>query len=285
MPPYRDADQESGEVYSSGQAPKSASVPIRRARPRGCVLLETKLNMSYQILSLDAVAEYLHLTPADIRQRVKYNEIPHEKRGRRIVFSKDEIDLWASQRLLRLPDQRLTEYHEQSTRDTAEILPRQNLLPEMIQPAYIAPAMSAKTKSSVLHELVALAETSGHLNNPADLLASLEAREALGSTGMPGGFALPHPRVPDPYLFDSTFIVLGRTLQEIHFGAPDGRPTTLFFLICCQDGRLHLPTLARLCLMAQKTAILDQLRQAPDAGSMHTALLAAEEEALAQTKS
>ena len=154
----------------------------------------------------------------------------------------------------------------------------------MIQPGFIAPALPAKTKSSVLHELVALAETTGRLNNPQDLLASLEAREALCSTGMPGGFALPHPRVPDPYLFETSFIVLGRTVQEIHFGAPDGQPTNLFFLICCQDDRLHLHTLARLCLMAQKTAILDQLRQSPDAPSMHASLLAAEEQALAETK-
>ena len=238
--------------------------------------------MSYQILSLDAVAEYLHLTPADIAQRVKRNEIPHEKRGRRVVFSKDEIDLWASQRLLRLPGQRLTEYHRESTRGTREILPRQTLLPDLIQPGFIATAMPAKTKSSVLHELVALAETTGRLNNPQDLLASLEAREALSSTGMPGGFALPHPRVPDPYLFESPFIVLGRTVQEIFFGAPDAQPTSLFFLICCQDGRLHLHTLARLCLMAQNTAILDQLRQSSDAESMHAGLLAAEEEALAE---
>ncbi|MGD0413563.1 MAG: helix-turn-helix domain-containing protein, partial [Verrucomicrobiota bacterium] len=74
--------------------------------------------MAYQILSLDAVAEYLHLTAADIAQRVKCNEIPHEKRGRRVVFSKDEIDLWASQRLLRLPGRRLTEYHRETTRGT-----------------------------------------------------------------------------------------------------------------------------------------------------------------------
>jgi hypothetical protein len=36
--------------------------------------------------------------------------------------------------------------------------------------------------------------------------------------------------------------------------------------------------------MARKTAILDQLRQSPDAPSMHASLLAAEEEALAETK-
>jgi PTS system nitrogen regulatory IIA component len=240
--------------------------------------------MSYQILSLDAVAEYLHLTPADVEQRIKDNEIPHEKRGDRIVFSKEEIDLWASQRLLHLPDERLTEYHRKSTRGTRNILPHQTLLPERIQPGFIAPALAAKTKSSILHELVALAGTTGRLNNPQSLMASLEAREALCSTGMPGGFALPHPRVPDPYLFETSFIVLGRTLQEIHFGAPDGQPTNLFFLVCCQDDRLHLHVLARICLMAQKTAMLDQLRQSPDALSMHASLLAAEVEALTETK-
>ena len=49
--------------------------------------------MSYQILSLDAVVEFLHLTPGDITQRAKRNEILHEKRGHRIVFSQDAIDL------------------------------------------------------------------------------------------------------------------------------------------------------------------------------------------------
>ena len=131
---------------------------------------------------------------------------------------------------------------------------------------------------------MALAGATGRLNNPADLLASLEAREALCSTGMPGGFALPHPRVPDPYLFESSFIVLGRTVQEIFFGSPDGQPTSLFFLVCCQDDRLHLHTLARISLIARKTAILDQLRQAPDAPAMHAFLLAAEEETLADIK-
>lgn len=238
--------------------------------------------MAHEILSLEAVAEYLHLTVPDIEQRVKDKEIPFQKRGHRLVFSKEEIDLWASQRLLRLPGQRLVEYHRKSTLGVQEILPNQLLLPEMIQPSGIAPELKAKTKSSVLRELVALAQNSGKLNDPAALLTSLEARETLCSTGMPGGFALPHPRVPDPYLFESSFIVLGRTLQEIHFGAPDGEPTRLFFLICCQDDRLHLHILARLCLIAQKTSILEQLRQFADPVELHSALLAAEVEVLSE---
>ena len=184
--------------------------------------------MSYQLLDLDAVAEYLHLTREDVERRVKQNEIPHLKRGDRVVFSKDEIDLWASQRVLRLPEERLTDYHEKTTRATRELLPRQAILPDLIHPGFIDPAMWSKTRSSVLHQLVVLAEKTGRLNNPAVLLESLEARELLCSTGMPGGFALPHPRLHDPYLFESSFIIVGRTIQGIHFGAPDDEPTNLF---------------------------------------------------------
>ena len=154
--------------------------------------------MSYKVLSLDAVAEYLHLTPDDVEQRARCNEIPHEKRGQRIIFPKDSIALWASQRLLRLSGQRLMEYHRKSTMKTRGISPGQTLLPELVQRAFIAPALLAKTKSSILRELVAVAAATGHLLNGQDLVASLEAREALGSTGMPGGFALLHPQVPDP---------------------------------------------------------------------------------------
>jgi nitrogen PTS system EIIA component len=238
--------------------------------------------MPFRLLDLDGVANYLHLSPADIEQRVKNREIPFEKRGDRIVFSKRDIDAWASQRILGLPGQRLVDYHQKSTRHTRKILAHEAILPEMPQPGAIAPAMTSKTKASVLRDLVALAEKTGKLGDPKALLASLEAREELCSTAVPGGFALPHPRSHEPYLFETSFIVVGRPIQEIHFGAPDGLPTHLFFLICCQDDQLHLHTLARLCLLAQKTSLLDQLRAAPDAETIHNAIIAAEQEILAE---
>ena len=237
--------------------------------------------MPFRLLDLDGVANYLHLTLADIEQRVKDREIPFEMRGDRIVFRKREIDAWASQRILGLPGQRLNEYHQQSTRHTQKILPHETVLPEMLQSGAIASAMTSKTKASVLRDLVALAEKTGNLGDPKALRASLEEREALCSTAVPGGFALPHPRSHEPYLFETSFIVVGRPAQEIHFGAPDGQPTHLFFLICCQNDQLHLHTLARLCLIAQKTSLLDQLREAPDAETMRHCLIAAEQEILA----
>ncbi len=240
--------------------------------------------MPYQLLSIEAVADYLHLTAEDVEQRVKDRVIPFEQRGGRIVFRKREIDTWASQRILGLPGPRLVAYHQKSTRNARRKLAHETLLPEMLQAGSIAPAMMAKTRASVLRELVALAEETGRLNDAKELLASLEAREQLCSTALPGGLAIPHPRCHDPYLFESSFIVVGRPVQEIYFRAPDGQPTRLFFLLCCQDDRLHLHTLARLCLMAHKTDLLSQLRQAPDAASMRDAILAAERAVLPEKK-
>jgi mannitol/fructose-specific phosphotransferase system IIA component (Ntr-type) len=240
--------------------------------------------MSFKLLDLDGVADYLHLTREEVEQRVKDKVIPCSKRGGRIVFNQEEIDGWASQRILGMAEPKLDSYHEKSTRKTKNFLLHEAILPELLAAGTIAPAMKSKTRASVLRDLVALAGTTGKLTDPQALLASLEAREALCSTAMPGGFALPHPRSPDPWLFDTAFIVVGRPIQEIFFGAPDGAPTHLFFLLCCKDDRLHLHTLARLSLIAQETTILEQLRAAPDADTMRVALLAAEAEVLAKMK-
>jgi len=240
--------------------------------------------MPFRLLNLEEAAEYLHLTLEDLQQRVKNDEIPFEKRGDRIVFRKGELDQWASQRILGLPGKRLAAYHQKSTRQTQKILPNETILPDMLAAGAIASAMSSKTKASVLRDLVTLAEKTGQLGDPKALLASLEAREELCSTAVPGGFALPHPRSHEPYLFETSFLVVGRPIQEIHFGAPDGQPTYLFFLVCCPDDRLHLHTLARLCLIAMKTRMLEQLRDAPDAQTMRDALIAAEQEILADRK-
>ena len=56
----------------------------------------------------------------------------------------------------------------------------------------------------------------------------------------------------------------------------------MFFLIGCPDDRMHLHTLARLCLMAQKTDLLSELRQAVDGAAMCESILAAERAVLAK---
>lgn len=240
--------------------------------------------MPHRVFNVDEVSGYLHLTVADVERLLKDDKIPHETRGGRPVFRKRDIDAWASQRILGFEHRHLAEYHQKTSTGTRELLETEAIMPQLIQPVFIASAMAAKTKASALREMVALAERTGRVFDAKDLLASLEAREEICPTAVPGGLALLHPRHHQPYMFESSFIVLGRPVQEIHFGAPDGKPTHLFFLICCQDDRIHLHTLARICMMAQKTEMLAQLIEAPNATTMHECILAAEQEMLTTRK-
>ena len=232
--------------------------------------------MPHRTFDVDEVARYLHLSRDDVEKLVKNRDIPSERHGERLVFRKIEIDAWASQRILGLEGQRLVEYHQKTSRETRTGVTPESIMGDIVKPGFINPALAAKTRASVLREMTALAEKTGHVCDPQSLLAGLEAREKLCSTAVPGGLALLHTRVPESYLFDAPFIALGRTIQQIPFGAPDGQPSNLFFLIACTDDRIHLHALARLCLMAQKTDMLSELRQAPDAESMFQCLIASE---------
>lgn len=236
--------------------------------------------MPYRTFGLEEVASYLHLSHADVERLVKDRDIPFEKRGGRLVFTKGEIDAWASPRIMGMEGRRLVEYHQKTSKDTREIVPTEALMPDRIRPEFIDPAMPTKTKASVLREMVALADRTGRVSDPQALLEGLQAREELCSTGLPGGFALLHARNSSEYLFEAAFLALGRTIQQIPFGAPDGQPTNLFFLVACPDDRMHLHMLARLCLMAQKTDLLEGLRQAADAEAMCQGLIAAEQSVL-----
>ncbi len=236
--------------------------------------------MPFRVLSQQEVADYLHLTAADIERLIKNRDIPFEMRGSRLVFRKRDIDAWASQRILKLADKPLAEYHRKTTRATQASFPTAAIMPEMVQPAFIEPRMTAKTKASGIRDMVALAVSTGRVYDERALLESVQAREELCSTAFPGGLALLHSRYQQLALSEEPFVVLGRALQPIHFGSPDGQPTDLFFLICCQDVKIHLHTLARLCLMAQKSTLLGHLREAEDANSMYDCLVNAEKEVL-----
>ena len=242
--------------------------------------------MPHRTFGIGEVAQYLRLNPIEIERLVKQQEIPFERRGPRLVFRKVDIDAWASPRVLRLEGRRLVDYCQKTSFTSDQLASGdQVILPAILQPHFIDPALPTRTKASVLREMAALAGKTGRVWDPAGLLAGLIAREELSSTALPGGLALLHTREQESYLFESAFLVFGRTIQEIPFGAPDGRPTKFFFLVACPDPGSHLHVLARLCLMAQKGQMLELLHNAPDASAIYDCLVQAEAAVLAAKRS
>ena len=236
--------------------------------------------MPYRTFSLEEVADYLHIAREDVEELVRVREIPFTQQGDRTVFRKAEIDGWMSQRILGLSSGRLSAYHKRSSAKTHDLSRGHAILPELMKPEFIEPGLKSKTKASVVRDMVELAGRSGLVNDVRELLDTLQEREKLGTTALAGGIALLHPKNHEPYMFEDSFIVVGRTHQPVPFGSPDGSTTDLFFLVCCQDDRIHLHVLARVCMMCHHTSVLFELREAPDANGMYAALMAAEQEVI-----
>ena len=77
---------------------------------------------------------------------------------------------------------------------------------------------------------------------------------------MEGGVAFLHTRAKDKGKIARPFIVVGRSWEGIPFGAPDGNPTYLFFLLGLKYDRLHLPILGRLARALRNPATIAKLR-------------------------
>jgi PTS system nitrogen regulatory IIA component len=236
--------------------------------------------MPHRVFNLEEVAAYLHVNKADIQQLVKRKEIPFEQKGDRILFRLKDIDAWASQRILGLSGKPLQEYHRKSSAKAFDLSKEHAIIPDLMKPEYVAAALKSKTKPSVLRDMVDLAGGTNLVHEPGELLKTIVEREQMCSTALSGGMALLHPHAHQPYLFEESFMVLGRTVQAIPFGAPDGMATDIFFMICCQDDRLHLHVLARICTICHHTSALLNVREAETAQEMLDTLIAAEREVI-----
>jgi len=238
--------------------------------------------MPHRVFSLQDVVEFLHLSVSEVELLVRRNEIPYERHGDRLVFRRQAVEDWASQRLLGLNKKQLNEFHRNSSAKLYDLSESHAIIPDLMRVDYVDADVKAKTKASVLRQMVQLATATGRVVHPEDLLTSLVERERMGSTALSGGIALLHPRHHDPYMFEDSFIALGRTVQPIPFGSPDGTTTDLFFLVCSQDDRIHLHALARLCMLCFQTSMLLELREAESPAEMYECLVRSEKEVILQ---
>jgi PTS system nitrogen regulatory IIA component len=123
--------------------------------------------------------------------------------------------------------------------------------------------IAAVDKGGVLREFAAHLQSKGKIDNARELVRVLEEREALGSTGIGDGIAIPHGKlvqIPD------MIVAFGRSNRGIDFEALDHKPVYLFFLLVTPLDRPgeHLKTLARISRILKNPLFRDNLRHAQD---------------------
>jgi PTS system nitrogen regulatory IIA component len=227
--------------------------------------------MGHEAMDLDELARYLGRDPRELGKLVGRGQVPGHKVGGRWRFVPAEIRSWLEPQLATLPEDQLKALDAPHPETRGEPLLRDTLAPECV-----AMPLAATTRAATLRALVTLAGQTWQLYDPEAVLAAVQAREAAGSTALPGGVAVPHPGKPMPDVLGGPLVAFGRTAGGLPFGAADRGLTDLFFLVLADESRTHLRLLARLMRLFQRPDFLPGLRDVETAAEAHAFILAAE---------
>jgi nitrogen PTS system EIIA component len=222
--------------------------------------------MARSLITVHEVAASLHLSVREVIRMAEDGILPAVKVKSAWQFRAGEVWNWVEANLHLLPSKRAKDKHPTLVGDL--------LLDSVVKPVAIAVNIAAKTKPSLLRELVRLAERADPTLDAAALLDAVLERESKGSTALQDGVAVPHPA--RPVYSEGPVIAAARTAQGIGFGERGGGTTDLFFLICCPQQIDHLLYLGRLCRLLIDKALQQRLREAADADQFADALLKAE---------
>ena len=216
--------------------------------------------MPHADFDVEALAEYLHISPAQVVKMAERASVPARKIAGLWKFSRAEIHHWLEERIGAGDDAELADVQNLLDRAAAGREPATVRISELLLPEAIAIPLDARTRGSVIKSMVELAAKTGHLWDPAEMAEAVEARERLHPTTLDSGVALLHPRRPLGNILAQPLLAFGRTHQGIPFGGESGQLTDIFFLICSVDDSQHLRTLARLSRLLAVEGFVPSLR-------------------------
>ncbi len=125
----------------------------------------------------------------------------------------------------------------------------------------ISIADPASSKKRILEQAAQLLAESDGEPDAEQIFERLLERERLGSTGLSGGVALPHARMPGLHESRGAFLQLA---EAVDFDALDGNPVDLVFALLVPEdaNEEHLQLLAKLAAMFNEEELRDRLRDA-----------------------
>jgi PTS system nitrogen regulatory IIA component len=138
-------------------------------------------------------------------------------------------------------------------------------------PDAVLASVKASGKKALLAELAGRAATVFKFDERR-LFDRLLERERLGSTGIGGGIAIPHGRLPG---IAKPCGLFARLAHPVDFDSIDERPVDLVFLLVAPEGAGadHLKALARVSRLLRDRALVDKLRATESADALYALLV------------
>lgn len=112
--------------------------------------------------------------------------------------------------------------------------------------------LGALKKDEVLAEMANYLKKQKLINHEKEIIEKLLQREALGSTALGEGIAIPHCKAKG---IKSPILMVGISRSGVNFEAPDGQLVKIFFLLITspEDPSLNLQILALIAQLVKKS--------------------------------
>ncbi|AGN25004.1 fructose-specific PTS transporter subunit EIIC [Erysipelothrix rhusiopathiae] len=132
---------------------------------------------------------------------------------------------------------------------------------QVLKPNLVIFNLNASSKDEVLTEMAQKLSQEGIVANEMSFIETLKEREAISTTGVGDGIAIPHGRSS---VVSESVVVFGRSDTGIDFDSMDGKPAHLFFMIATPEnsGDDHLSILSTLSGLLMKSEVQEAIRTA-----------------------
>jgi len=124
--------------------------------------------------------------------------------------------------------------------------------------------MKPKDKKELLQDFVSALKKNGLIKDEEVILDELLKREALGSTGLERGIAVPHALTDK---VEETLVALALVKDGIDYEAADGQPTFVIIILLGnkKNPGNQLKILAHICRMVKETDVVEKIKKSKSA--------------------
>jgi fructose-specific phosphotransferase system IIA component len=131
-------------------------------------------------------------------------------------------------------------------------------LAEILNLACVAVPLQVRKKDQAISELITLLDNSGQITNAQVALQAVMDREAIRSTGIGQGFAIPHGKCNAA---KKLVMAIGKLDEPIDFDSIDQKPVTLIALLVSPVDKTgpHIQALAKISRVMADSNIRQQI--------------------------
>jgi nitrogen PTS system EIIA component len=200
-------------------------------------------------MTMRDATKFFGVSERAIRRWIEEAGLPAHRLDERYHFNRAELLQWANARHVKVAS---SAFEEEGT-PTAS-------LADALRAGGVFHGLEGKDKAAVFREMVKRMPLPPEADREF-LLAVLLAREALESTGLGDGVAVPHARDPIVLRVAKPFVTLCFTARPLEFEAIDGKPVSALFAMVCPTPKSHLQMLSRLAFALRDGAFAEAVRE------------------------